>query len=255
MTVVLAHDCLRAGQSQASHVATRLCRKKGIEHAESKYLRNPDSGIGDSNKDEVILPLILSSVHCIPGYEFGAKRQFSAFGHGIQGIQDEVYKHLLESREIGLHVRQVIRQLSLDAHLALEERTRQLKRRVHHFVHLYGANLSIFRAAVFHQSRDQCGARLELHRPLLQPDTGDLSDALVGKAKSEVPRSCGKDLVEVVVQPSGQNPDGFEALGSFPCPPQLDLLGLIGNDYQHSSEAQDGERVTRDMKPLKATVG
>src|SRR5260370_41104300 len=124
MTVVLAHDCLGAGQSQASPLATRLCRKKGIEDARSKFLRNPDSGIGDSNKDELILALILSSVHCIPGYEFGAKRQFSSFGHGIQGIQDEVYKHLLESREIGLHGRQVIRHLSLHAHPALEERTR-----------------------------------------------------------------------------------------------------------------------------------
>src|SRR5260370_18763054 len=100
MPVVLAHDCLRAGQSQASPLATRLCRKKGIEHAESKFLRNPDSGIGDSNKDELILPLILSSVHCIPGYEFGANGQFSAFGHAIQDIQDEVSKHLLHYREI-----------------------------------------------------------------------------------------------------------------------------------------------------------
>src|SRR5260370_16360262 len=108
MTVVLAHDSLRAGQSQASPLATRLCRKKGIEDARSKFLRNPDSGIGDSNKDELILPLVLSSVHCIPGYEFGAKRQFSSFAHGIQGIQHEVYKHLLNSRQIALHGGQAI---------------------------------------------------------------------------------------------------------------------------------------------------
>src|SRR5215471_19242641 len=105
MSIVPANDSLRARQSQAGARTGRLSRKEGIEDAASIFLRNSPPSVGDRNEDRLRRNVL--GRPCIAGYKSGAKRQFSSFGHGIQGIQNKVDEYLFKSRGIALHGRQV----------------------------------------------------------------------------------------------------------------------------------------------------
>jgi hypothetical protein len=53
---------------------------------------------------------------------------------------------------------------------------------------------------------------------------------------------------------SRQHSDGFETMKLFRGPIQFNLLRFIGDDDEHSGEAQDRKLVAGGMKPLAATV-
>jgi hypothetical protein len=114
-------------------------------------------------------------------------------------------------------------------------------------------HFNVFRPAVRLEPRYQDGTFLESY-PHLPQARLNLLKVLVAEGQGGVLRNYGKDVVEVVRQPSRHNRKFFDAPESFYRFPELDLLRLIGNEDQHSAKAHDGEGVSRDVKPLDVAI-